>query len=113
MVKVIASALLLSSAVGTAANAAPKILECMTGFPPAARGRTYQIRFDESNNTVIMDDGEAIPAHISETIIKWFEQDQYGGATWVVNRATGTWRIDRPDSNGVGGTCIAPPQRKF
>jgi hypothetical protein len=95
------------------ASASPVLLECVTDYPTTVRGRTYQITFDESTHTVTRDDRNAVKARISETLITWSEAAQYGTETWTIDRLNGAWRIDMLNATGVGGTCIAPPPRKF
>jgi hypothetical protein len=99
--------------IGAPAFALPVRLECVTDYPAAGRGRTYQIVFDESTQTVARDDGKPVKARISETLITWREAQQYGTETWTIDRLNGAWRIDQLNATGVGGKCTAPPPRQF
>ena len=99
--------------IGAPAFASPVRLECVTDYPAAGRGRTYQIVFDESTHTVTRDDRKPVKARISETLITWSEKQQYGTETWTIDRLNGAWRIDQLNATGVGGTCTAPPPRQF
>jgi hypothetical protein len=105
--------LTLLSLFATAALASPVLLECVTDYPGAAKGRTYQVTFDESTHAVTRDDRKAVKARISETLITWSEEVQYGTQTWTIDRLSGAWRIDMLNASGTGGTCTAPPPRKF
>jgi hypothetical protein len=99
--------------IACSASASPILLECVTDYPTTVRGRTYQITFDESTHTVTRDDRRAVKARISETLITWSEAAQDGTETWTIDRLNGAWRIDVLNGTSVGGTCIAPPPRKF
>jgi hypothetical protein len=94
------------------ANATPVILECVTENPATARGITHQIAFNESTQTVLLDDGKPVKARITDTLITWSSADKYGTYAWRVDRLSGAWSAFS-GAGGVNGKCSAPPQRKF
>ena len=79
----------------TAASADPVMLVCVSANPPAAKGLTYQVVFDEAKQTVQLDRQAARKAKISATAIEFIESGQMGNSyRWIIDRLTGADRIE-------------------
>jgi len=80
-------ALSLSGCLAAAAN--PVVVVCKTAAPPRMSYvvRSYQVIFDEANQTVSVDGINSSQASISRTLITWHSH----GEEWHIDRTDGSW----------------------